>query len=460
MSAAEVIRKRKKVPQNEDERKFNRRKSSSTNSGTQGLKLSFLCLIICVVLLLFVLSVYMDSMSPIVENLVSKLGYERTQYAVVIDAGSTGSRVLAYKFHKSYIDNKLHLDDELFEEIKPGLSSFADNPSKGAASIKYLLDSAKRYIPKDKWSNTPLVLKATAGLRLLPQQKAEGILNSVRKLFENSEFVVDANAVEIMDGTDEGIYSWFTVNLLLRQLSKTNQAAALDLGGGSTQVTFSPADPKQVPIYEKYIKPVHIFDRDVNVFTHSYLGLGLHAVRHAVFTHKLNKNQLIIDSSCVNPIVQNKTFIYANVEYQISGKDNAKSTIENPIVDFDACLESIKNIIIPLIKPKPITLKQHTVAAFSYYFERAIESGLIDIEGGEIPVIKYREGAQEVCRIANTDQPFMCFDLTYISALLKEGFGLQDHKKIKLYKKINNHEISWALGCAYNVLTTNKKFTP
>ncbi|KAL9915924.1 complement component 1 Q subcomponent-binding protein, mitochondrial-like [Glossina fuscipes fuscipes] len=32
-----------------------------------------------------------------------------------------------------------------------------------------------------------------------------------------------------MDGTNEGIFSWFTVNFLLGQLSKTNQAAALDL---------------------------------------------------------------------------------------------------------------------------------------------------------------------------------------------------------------------------------------
>ena len=51
----------------------------------------------------------MDSMSPIVENLVSKFGYERPQYAVIIDAGSTGSRVLAYKFHKSYIGILLNL---------------------------------------------------------------------------------------------------------------------------------------------------------------------------------------------------------------------------------------------------------------------------------------------------------------------------------------------------------------
>lgn len=89
--------------------------------------------------------------------------------------------------------------------------------------------------------------------------------------------------------------------------------------------------------------------------------------------------------------------------------------------------------MIPLVKPKPLTLKEHMVAAFSYYFERAIESGLIDpFAGGEITVEEYRNKAREVCANANTEQPFMCFDLTFISVLLREGFGLNDKKKIKV----------------------------
>ncbi len=91
------------------------------------------------------------------------MGYKDRQYAVVIDAGSTGSRVLAYEFHKSYLDGRLVLDREIFREVKPGLSSFVDNPTDGAKKIALLLDEAKVFIPEHLWSNTPLVLKATAG---------------------------------------------------------------------------------------------------------------------------------------------------------------------------------------------------------------------------------------------------------------------------------------------------------
>lgn len=103
------------------------------------------------------------------------------------------------------------------------------------------------------------------------------------------------------------------------------------------------------------------------------------------------------------------------------------------MVDFDACLDIVKSKVIPLVKPKPFTLKHHTIAAFSYYFERAIESGLVDpILGGEITVEAYRKKAREVCATANDEQPFMCFDLTFISVLLNEGYGLAETKKIKV----------------------------
>ena len=43
-------------------------------------------------------------------------------YAVVLDAGSTGSRVLGFTFYHSPATRNLVLEDELWHEIKPGLS--------------------------------------------------------------------------------------------------------------------------------------------------------------------------------------------------------------------------------------------------------------------------------------------------------------------------------------------------
>lgn len=84
--------------------------------------------------------------------------------------------------------------------------------------------------------------------------------------------------------------------------------AALDLGGGSTQVTFAATTPASL----KQKKNVHEAASPrgpIPVYTNSFSGLGLMAARHAVVT--LNQpNVLNVTSQCVNPIVKNKKFHY------------------------------------------------------------------------------------------------------------------------------------------------------
>ena len=66
-------------------------------------------------------------------------------------------------------------------------------------------------------------MKATAGLRLLPETKANALLREAKNYIEKQEFKIREDSVGIMDGTDEGLLSWFTVNFLLgsnRQMSK------------------------------------------------------------------------------------------------------------------------------------------------------------------------------------------------------------------------------------------------
>lgn len=389
-----------------------------------------------VLLKLLSFSVYTDSIHPFVDTIATHLGYSEKQYGAVIDAGSTGSRVLAFEFHKGYLDGRLVLDSELFRELKPGLSSLT--PEEGAEQIGVLLSEAKLLIPEKYWNNTPLAFKATAGLRLLGASHSEDILNAIRELFAKSGFNANEHSVEIMDGTDEGIFSWFTVNYLSNRLTSKNTVAALDLGGGSTQVTYELNEDQ--PSYKDYIHAVPVFNSEMNVFTNSYLGLGLMAARHSVITKGKTGNQTVFENECVNPIVKSKPFVYSKVEYSVSGKENRKNA-ENPEVDFDLCVELVKRQVLPLVKPKPIKLNEHVINAFSYYYDRAIETGLVDpFLGGEITISQFTKKAREVCATPNTDQPFMCLDLVFISVLLHDGFGLKTTTTIRV--RINKSNLS------------------
>lgn len=415
---------------------------------------SFMCLCVSATILILLFGFYTDSLHTVIDEIAGKFGYHDKIYAVIIDAGSTGSRVLAYTFHRGYLDGRLVIDDELFHEMKPGLSSYVHDSKAGAEKLSYLFDKAKTVVPKAAWESTPIVVKATAGLRLLGVTQAQEILDEVQIVLDNSGFLVPPNAVEIMDGTDEGIFSWFTINFLLDRLNSGHTVAALDLGGGSTQVTFAPKDASRTPAFADYMHRVQAFKSQVDVFTHSYLNLGLMAVRHAVFTDGQPPNTTNIESICVNPIAKNKSWKYANVEYTISGKNTSKTAAKTPVVNFKACYALVESKVIPLVKPKPVTLKESQIAAFSYYYERAIETGIVDpYKGGVATVESFFNEAVLSCATPNVDQPFMCVDLTFIAIILEHGYGLKRSTPIKLYKQVNNHEISWALGCAYNILT-------
>ncbi|CAL7941964.1 unnamed protein product [Xylocopa violacea] len=358
--------------------------------------------------------------SKAIDTLAFSFNLQKPFYVVVIDAGSTGSRALAFSFHESILGGNLILDGELYTETKPGLSAYADKPKEGAKSLTVLLDKVKNVIPRSEWQHTPLNMRATAGLRLLPNHKAQDILQECRKMFDESGFQISKNSISIMDGTDEGIFSWFTVNFLLERFNAYNPGntvAALDLGGGSTQVTFSP-NAEQEKKLDGHIYSVNIFSHNMSVYTHSYLGMGLMAARKEILTHGMSldnvnkKDTIEVRSECVNPIVSSE-WSYGGLNYLVKGPVNgthklvktqnfAGGEVDKPIVNFSECLKIIEKYV-GMIKNKPEGLKDHEIYAFSYYFDRATEVSLVD--------------------------PFF-------------GGVIQ----------INGHELSWALGAAFNII--------
>ncbi|KAJ8499978.1 hypothetical protein OPV22_010530 [Ensete ventricosum] len=92
---------------------------------------------------------------------------ESPRYAVIFDAGSTGSRVHVYCFDDGLELIHIGNDIELFVKIKPGLSAYTDDPQAAANSL--------------------LPVGATAGLRSLGTDKSNQILQAVRDLLRQKE---------------------------------------------------------------------------------------------------------------------------------------------------------------------------------------------------------------------------------------------------------------------------------
>jgi len=151
------------------------------------------------------------------ENVVER------NFAVVVDAGSSGSRVFVYHWPRHDGDpSHLLKIDQLFKDgvpvvkkVEPGLSSFADSPQDAYVHLKPLLDYAKEHIPAPKQESTLLYVLATAGMRLLPFDKQQTIMTHIQSMIKSEyNFYLPESSVEVISGKLEGMHS-VKVNFVL-----------------------------------------------------------------------------------------------------------------------------------------------------------------------------------------------------------------------------------------------------
>ncbi|TSS85097.1 Ectonucleoside triphosphate diphosphohydrolase 6 [Bagarius yarrelli] len=284
---------------------------------------------------------------------------EMFRYGIMFDAGSTGTRIHIFKFQQD-TNAAPKLSSEMFKAIKPGLSAYADEPEK-LRTITYnkllqcktglleLLDVAKQTVPPAQWSSAPLALRATAGLRLLPGQKATHLLDKV--VFMDLMF------------------------------------------------------PQWACWIWEVARP-------------SYLGLGLMSARLAVLGgvegQPVGGGQELV-SPCLAPDYIGE-WEHAEVTYTLKGQKAGE-----PI--YESCLSKVEKMIYKRVT-KAEEVKNMEFYAFSYYYDRAVDLGLVDErDGGSLRVSNYIDGAKTV-----TDSNLSVFQLA---------------------RKINEVETSWALGATF-----------
>lgn len=430
------------------------------------------------------------------------------EYVVMIDAGSTGSRVHVYEFDTCV--SPPGLVNEVFKMKKPGLSSFDTDAVGAAASLDELLDEAVKTVPKEKQKCTPVAVKATAGLRMLGEEKSDKILKQVRThLEEEYPFaVVEGDGISIMDGAEEGVYAWVTTNYLLGNIGsaeKTPTAAVFDLGGGSTQIVFEPSlNDKMVDGDHKY--SLSFGNRDFTLYQHSHLGYGLMAGRNKI-------NGLIIESA-----------LKSNTELKESKVDNkaeledkkASITLQNPCIPPGVTASDVQVeyddgfYLVNMKGPSPDT-EVHTGAqcrflaesvlnkdlecnekpcsfngiyqpsltksfekdremfVFSYFYDRTNPLGF----PSSFTVEELTELAKVVCGGESfwsdvllddhvkelNEEPQWCMDLSFITAMLHTGYEIPLSRELRTAKTIDNNELGWCLGASLPLLDKSNGWT-
>uniref|UniRef100_A0A8C5BEN4 nucleoside diphosphate phosphatase n=1 Tax=Gadus morhua TaxID=8049 RepID=A0A8C5BEN4_GADMO len=359
----------------------------------------------------------------------------RIFYGVMFDAGSTGTRIHVYTF--IHQDTVLPvLDNEMFHSIKPGLSAYADSPETAAHTVKMLLKVAKKTVPRLEWKRTPVILRATAGLRLLAPEKARTLLEQVVREPNRWNWAAVSGSVS---GEHQGrgeLLAWITINFLTGHLyaNTQNTVGILDLGGGSTQITFLPNLRKTIESSPgvDYVAQFEVFNSSHQLYSHRYVLL-VDWLEWRVFT-----------SACL-PNRFSDQWRFGGLTYHLRGAHDGNA-------GYRPCHQEVLKVVQGVVHQPPELGDGTAFYAFSYYFDRAVDAGLIDgVRGGTLEVRDFKKRAKEVCnKMAEggpgVARPFLCLDLTYITCLLKEGFGFKESTVLQLTKKVKHAEASWSLG--------------
>ncbi|KAK4939953.1 Golgi apyrase, partial [Elasticomyces elasticus] len=230
------------------------------------------------------------------------------RYGVILDAGSSGTRVHVYKWlnpdiAKAKADTHaleslpvLKTKKEWTKKIHPGVSTFGATPELvGHDHLAPLVQHAFSVVPQREIENTPIFLLATAGMRLLPDYQRNAVLDNICSyLREHTAFQLpDCGLhIQVIPGETEGLYGWIAANYLLGGFDSPQQHdhgknhstyGFLDMGGASAQIAFAPNTTEAAKHAEDLkllrMRKVNGDPVEYRVFVTTWLGFGVNEAR-------------------------------------------------------------------------------------------------------------------------------------------------------------------------------------
>ncbi|KAL2541787.1 putative apyrase 7 [Abeliophyllum distichum] len=458
--------------------------------------------VICVLLCLFVFA----CLSFAVQFLYSNWSQGPSKFYVVLDCGSTGTRVYLYRASvNSNKDDNLpialkSLPEDFHRksgslsgraynrmETEPGFDKLVHNISGLRGAIKPLVRWAKKQIPKKSHKTTSLFLYATAGVRRLPSSDSEWLLNNAWLILKSSPFLCKREWVKIITGVEEAYYGWIALNYNMGVLGATPKKetfGALDLGGSSLQVTF---EGKETAHDETSLK-LRIGLVNHHLTAYSLSGYGLNDAFDKSVAHLLKRHPHITNADLVSgnveikhPCLQygykeqytcsNCAFVHqeggsptrgkkmgkgakAGVPVQLVGtpnwqKCNALAKIAVNLSEWSDHSPGIDCELQPcaLADNLPRPLGQFYAMSGFYvvyrFFNLTPDAALDDVlDRGQ----EFCEKTWDVAKKSVAPQPFIeqyCFRAPYVVLLLREGLHITDRDVV-----IGSGSITWTLGVA------------
>lgn len=194
------------------------------------------------------------------------------QHVAVIDAGSSGSRVVLYE--RMFQGDALQVEQRFADSGGLALSGFESTPGDaGPLGVKPLLDKlvANLQVSGVSPALVEVHFLATAGMRLVEGRNpaaANAIYDSVRSTLARSGLKL--GRIGTLSGIEEGLFAWIDLNEIAGNFKTGREATLglLEVGGASAQIAFA------TTAQDNRAVSVSVKGKSHRVFSQSWLGLG------------------------------------------------------------------------------------------------------------------------------------------------------------------------------------------
>lgn len=407
----------------------------------------------------------------------------RHKYGIVVDSGSSGSRIQIYSWPDPSEVSKedtsqwnsvprVFQQEDWSYKTSPGVSTFADKPHKvWDDHYEDLIEYAEKIIPKEQWNETPIFILATAGMRLVPKKKRDTLLETIcEKVGKKSGFLLEncAEQVQIIDGETEGLYGWISLNYLLGQMDdydvsseESNESLRpsygfMDMGGASTQISFVPYSREEIVKHRDDISTVYLRNvgggvQQWDVFVSTWLGFGANEARKRYLKNLINIlpelnnsddeddfNTKAVNDPCL-PRGAKLDFLHLKHSYEIIGSG-----------DYESCLKTTYPLLLKNLPCTETPCLFNGVHAPEIDFQRDKFVGISEYwytandvfhMGGEYNFLQFNEKVKSFCESEwseiqkNSEQGAYnnvptsilidaCFKANWVINVLHEGFNL------------------------------------
>lgn len=366
------------------------------------------------------------TLAPIILLCAFSSAYAQSDnYAILIDAGSSGSRLHLFEYDTS--TTVPTINDVFSEKISPGISSYANDAKSAGPAFKKLFDDVNAELVKRNVDPAKVTISvmATAGMRLLPQQQQDAIYDSITN-YVKTNYAFQPDVIGTISGKMEALYGWLDVNYLSHSFEAKpyHTIGSLDMGGASTEIAYQTTDSTDVADETTLTINNHAY----TVFSKSYLNLGM--------TESFTKMQA--DSRATSCFPTNYTL--ADKSMGLFNYSSCKALYKDMIDQFNISEQ------LPSIGEQPFVAYSGYFYVFKFLGADQ-DASAVFLEQKTLNICTQdwdkiaKQFPTEPAKYLST----YCANASYMSELLYAEYRLANNK-LSVADKINNKELDWTLG--------------